>query len=328
MTKKRIAGNLDALDLALIKELEINARQSSSDLAERIQSNERTIRRRLKRLLDEGLIQPITIIDPFALGFESVVVLGITVDRGQVDAVVEELVTAEKVVSVTIVAGRYNIMAWLHCRNNHEIRDFIVQYLGAIPAIVNAEAMPTMEFWKSSYAVLADNPYIPVKLGVGRHVDAVDIALICELEADAMQPNVRLARKLGLSLPTVRKRLQRLLEEHIVRVVAVTDSYTLGYTASAGILIKARPGAIEAVATRLASYPRMQLVLSTYGAYDIFAWGTFRDNMSLYTFIRKELDGIPAINSYETLICLEYWRYNFGMAHYRRSLDDVSAAGI
>ena len=53
--------NLDLVDLKIIEELENNSRISYSDISQKIDKTEATVRRRVKKLLEEGVITRFTI---------------------------------------------------------------------------------------------------------------------------------------------------------------------------------------------------------------------------------------------------------------------------
>lgn len=326
MARRRDNKSVNVVDMALIKELEIDARQASSDLASKIGISEKTVRRRIQRLLDGDVIRIVALADTFALGYVTVAIMGINVERGQVDAVIEKLTSSDKIIGVTIVTGRYDILAWVFCQDLQELWSFITEEIGGISAVSSVETMITLGIWKNSYSVLADKKPIPPRLIREQVVDSNDIKLIAELEIDATQSNNRLAQKLGTSVPTVRKKLQRLLDENVIQVVAVANPYILGYTTPAGILLKVRPGSIKSVADQLAAYPSIQMVLPTSGAYDIVAWGIFQDTDALSTFVRKELDGIPGINSYETLVNLRYGKFSIQFAGRWQGRGEVQTA--
>lgn len=309
MVRKSEAQFLDTTDMALIRELEMDARQAISELSLKVGVGERTVRRRIQRLLEEDVVRIVALADPFALGYVTVAILGINVERGQVEVVVEELASTENISGVAIVTGRYNILAWVFCQDLQELWNFVTQILGSISAVSSVETMMTLGIWKNSYSVLADNKPIPPRISQKQVADAIDVKLFTELEIYAMQSNTRLARKLEISVPTVRKRLQRILDENVIRIVAVANPYMLGYTTPAGILLKVRPTSIKDVADQLASYSSIQMVVPTSGACDIVAWGIFQNTEALSEFIRKELDSIPGINSYETLVNLRYGKF-------------------
>ncbi|MFX1589601.1 MAG: Lrp/AsnC family transcriptional regulator, partial [Promethearchaeota archaeon] len=52
---------LDLIDLKILEELKKNSRISFSDISERIDKTEATVRRRVKKLIEEGIITRFTI---------------------------------------------------------------------------------------------------------------------------------------------------------------------------------------------------------------------------------------------------------------------------
>ena len=56
-------------------------------------------------------------------------------------------------------------------------------------------------------------------------LDSVDQKLIQALQADGRQSNVELAKLLGLSESTVRKRIKALVSKNIIRLTAVPNPY-------------------------------------------------------------------------------------------------------
>jgi Lrp/AsnC family transcriptional regulator for asnA, asnC and gidA len=61
--------NLDHLDYQIIQELHQDARSSASHIARKTKSNERTVRKRIERLVKDGVIRLTAIIDPEAFGY-------------------------------------------------------------------------------------------------------------------------------------------------------------------------------------------------------------------------------------------------------------------
>ena len=59
-------------------------------------------------------------------------------------------------------------------------------------------------------------------------VDEFDREIIGLLQQDGRLANVEIARALGITEGTVRKRLERLLSEGIIRIMAVADPVALG----------------------------------------------------------------------------------------------------
>jgi Lrp/AsnC family transcriptional regulator for asnA, asnC and gidA len=135
-------------------------------------------------------------------------------------------------------------------------------------------------------------------------IDALDLMIIRELQSDPQQPQADIAKKLGAGATTVRRRLKRLLDEHIIRIVAIADPHALGYIRTM-IGIKVCPGSIDAVADKLAAYANVHYALMTTGPYDLVVWAVFRDTDELSDFIRHELGDIEGLASYESMLTLK-----------------------
>jgi len=71
---------LDDIDVKLIKELQIDARQKATNLAQKLGVHVATINRRIQRLLHEDVIQFRTFIQPLSLGYHGNALIGLSCD--------------------------------------------------------------------------------------------------------------------------------------------------------------------------------------------------------------------------------------------------------
>ena len=143
------------------------------------------------------------------------------------------------------------------------------------------------------------------------NLDALDFILIKELEKDGRQTNTDLAKKIGTSKATARRKLKRLLDDRIIKVVAVANPPALGYKTVATMGINVRPGEVDSVAAKLASYDYVHFVILSTGRYDIITWMMFREPEDLSDFLRNELGNIPGLVSAETMINLKIIKDSF-----------------
>ncbi|MBM3132675.1 MAG: Lrp/AsnC family transcriptional regulator [Chloroflexi bacterium] len=149
--KKRAPETFDELDMKLIRELETDGRQSNAELARKIGTSKATARRKLNRLLEDGIIRVVAVADPPALGYKTIATMGINVHPGQVDAVAEKLASHANVRFVIICAGRYDIIVWVMLREPEDLSDFIRNELGKIPGLAHAETMVYLKMKKFSF---------------------------------------------------------------------------------------------------------------------------------------------------------------------------------
>ena len=71
-----------------------------------------------------------------------------------------------------------------------------------------------------------------------RGLDPVDCEMIALLQKDGRIPNTEIAKKLGISEATVRTRLNRLIAEEYIQIVAVSNPIKLGFRITGSITIR------------------------------------------------------------------------------------------
>ena len=85
-------------------------------------------------------------------------------------------------------------------------------------------------------------------------MDDLDRKIINILGQRGRAPNAHIARDVGVSEGTVRRRLKRLINEKIITVVAQPDPRKLGYESEALIGVQVDPDKIDAVHWRRPPY--------------------------------------------------------------------------
>ena len=135
-------------------------------------------------------------------------------------------------------------------------------------------------------------------------MDGLDHGIIKVLRGDGRASNAAIARQVGVSEGTVRRRLGRLIEEQFVRIVALPDPVKLGLDAEALVGIKVDAGQVDQVADEVSSLAGVGWVAVTTGPYDLFAWVTLESAAALSSFLRAELGVIPGIRRSETFVSL------------------------
>lgn len=136
-------------------------------------------------------------------------------------------------------------------------------------------------------------------------IDERDRKIILELQRDARQSDARIARKTGISEASVRRRIARLIEDRVVRIMAVTSPWKVGYVVPAFIGISAELSRLDQVLEALTAMPRLHYVGLVTGQFDIIVWATFRSARDLADFVKRDLSCIPGIIKTETMITLE-----------------------
>ncbi|HEY5012187.1 MAG TPA: Lrp/AsnC family transcriptional regulator [Acidimicrobiia bacterium] len=134
-------------------------------------------------------------------------------------------------------------------------------------------------------------------------LDDADKSLVELLQRDGRLPYTRLAAQVGLSEAAVRQRVQRLIENKVVQIVAVTDPLTLGFRRQAMVGVKIEGDTI-AVADALAQIPEVDYVVCTSGSFDLLFEIVCEDDEHLLTLLNEQVRMIPGVRSTETFMYL------------------------
>jgi Lrp/AsnC family transcriptional regulator for asnA, asnC and gidA len=144
-------------------------------------------------------------------------------------------------------------------------------------------------------------------------MDELDRRIIALLERNGRASNARIARDVGVSEGTVRRRLKRLVQDRIINVIALPDPRKLGYESEALIGIQVDPDKIDQVATKVAELDHTRWVAVTTGTYDVFAWATLPNAEALGMFLREKVGTIPGVRRTETFVNLAVKKREYGI---------------
>ena len=144
-------------------------------------------------------------------------------------------------------------------------------------------------------------------------LDDIDKAIIRELQLDGRTPYAKLGPAVGLSQAAVRQRVQRLMENGVMQVVAVTDPLMLGFTLEAMIGVEV-DGDLRAVASKVAQVDNVDYVVVTTGRFDLVVEVVCRDHQELLHLINDVVRAIPGVRATETFtyLHLEKQTYSWG----------------
>ena len=136
-------------------------------------------------------------------------------------------------------------------------------------------------------------------------VDEIDEQLIRLLQKDARRSSGSLAAELKVSSATVRRRINRLTQNGILRIVALTDPTRVGYPLTAAIALKVETEKLDDLTDRLAKQSEVKWLSSATGRFDIIAVAQFRSTNEITNFLRRVLANQEGVKDTETYICLE-----------------------
>ena len=113
-------------DLDLIRILKEDARTPFTRIAEKFCVSETAIRKRVKKLLNKGVIKRFTIeVDPKKLGFEVTALIGVDTEPEAFISVIEKMREMEKVISLYTSTGDHMLLLEGWFKNTEELVKFV-----------------------------------------------------------------------------------------------------------------------------------------------------------------------------------------------------------
>ena len=135
-------------------------------------------------------------------------------------------------------------------------------------------------------------------------MDELDREIIAILQSNGRASNARIARRIGVSEGTVRRRLKKLIADGVIDIVAVVDAERLGYDTEALVGVQVDPDKVLEVAANLGELRESNWVAITTGTYDVFMWVTLQSADQLGAFLREKLGIVSGVRRTETFVRL------------------------
>jgi DNA-binding Lrp family transcriptional regulator len=131
-----IKTGFDLLDYQIIRELHEDVRMSSSEIARKLDANERTIRKRIDRLIADGVIRPTAVVNPAAFGYVTAADIFLDAEPEQEDEIVKALQSIPEVTYIAFGLGSRDMSIEARFKDNDAMREFLRHGITAIPGVL------------------------------------------------------------------------------------------------------------------------------------------------------------------------------------------------
>ncbi len=147
-------------------------------------------------------------------------------------------------------------------------------------------------------------------------IDHVDCQMIRLLQEDGRIPNTEIAKRLGVSEATVRSRLNRLIEEEYIQIVAVSNPMKLGFEIVGNIRIHVDIRKMDKIIKELKKLKPLWFIVQTTGKTGIDTEFVVKSLEELNELIFDKINKIDGIVRSETSLFLKYIKrqYDWGTA--------------
>jgi Lrp/AsnC family transcriptional regulator for asnA, asnC and gidA len=134
-------------------------------------------------------------------------------------------------------------------------------------------------------------------------IDNIDLEIVDMLMEDGRMRAAEIARRLGnKSERAVRYRIDRMVENHVIRLSAIVNPKGLGMNVVADVWLEVESDAILDVARKLTSYENVSYVACSIGETDISVQVLAADTTEVYNFVTEVIGKIPGVRKTTTSI--------------------------
>ena len=142
---------MDETDRAIIACLQYDGRMPFTDVAAELGISEGTVRRRVKRLTESGVMQIVAIVEPQSLGWSAAGMIGVTVQAGQIEAVASQIAQFPEVSYLFMASGEFDLFVEIFCRDREHLVFFLNQKLQQVPGVQRTQTFMILKMYKLSY---------------------------------------------------------------------------------------------------------------------------------------------------------------------------------
>jgi Lrp/AsnC family transcriptional regulator for asnA, asnC and gidA len=129
---------IDDTNLAIVKNLR-DGRKSFKQIADELGVSENTVRARVQKLTDEGILEVIGLVDPEALPGHRLVMVGVKLATMDLVNKGEEFSKLRGVVSVSVVTGRYDLLLVVFLKEGFGLLEFYTEEVAKLEDVQSVE---------------------------------------------------------------------------------------------------------------------------------------------------------------------------------------------
>ena len=148
----RLSSPHDDLNQQIVRLLQDDGRAAYDVIAQKLGVSGGTIRNRVARMREAGMLRIVAVVDPVAVDYESDAMLGIKTAPGVAPAeVAQRLDPHAAVVYIMWVSGRFDLLVEVVCDEETELALFLNEHIHGQSDIAHVEVMTRLVMFKNQF---------------------------------------------------------------------------------------------------------------------------------------------------------------------------------
>lgn len=299
----------DATDRRILRILGRTPRAPYADVGAAIGVHERTVARRVERMIATGRVRFTASLITEFLGEGTVVQLAVRCAPGAVHGTAMTLAARADTRSVEVGSGDLLVLVEQVLDRPEELLPLLDGPIGRLPGVRDVQSSVVLRLlltaadWspddpdptavRAAAIAGADLPDPPV-------IDDLDRRMVAALQRDARMSMTRLAAATNVGETTARRRLTRLMGSHVLHLRLFAEPAVLGFPVESRLRIGVEPGQLPGALRRLAAEPSIRYLAVTTGRHNVLAYASHTTVGSMADFTVRALaavEGLRAVDS-------------------------------
>ncbi|MFI6900026.1 Lrp/AsnC family transcriptional regulator [Nonomuraea sp. NPDC050394] len=301
---------MDVLDRRLIAALQVSPRASWGEIGRVVGEHERTVARRLQRVINEGMVRVTAIYDDLRTGHGRPVHLHVQVRPGASAKVAAALSERPDTRSVYSLTGEADLGCELVAPSREMLHDIVSSEVTDISGVLQTRTQvvlhtfTTVAEWHAPFLTPEEVAELRPVYSAGPLPDQDGLSPLEKeiaelLVADGRAAFTAIAERLDVSLPTARRRAASLLDRRLLLMRAEIEPALLGLEVEAQIWLKVRPHGLDQVGLTLAAHPDVRYCAATSGTHSVIVQVVAAHEADLYRFLTNvvgPIDDVTDVN--------------------------------
>lgn len=304
---------LSKTDRAIVANLQEDGRRPYVSIAREIGVTEKTVRNRVRHLVESKVIQIVALTSPVALGYRAGAMIGVITDAdAPASNVATEIASVSGVDYVVVTAGRFSLLVEILARDMQALRRISESKIGTIAGVRSVEIFPyfRIDYQQARFSGFqgAECQNTAVR---ATEMDAAGKRISALLSIDGRLSVNEMAAKLDISETQIRNRIRTLVTSQQMRVMAIINPMNLSFEAIAWVAIKAAPGhSVRQLADDLTRISNVSYLAICAGRFDMFVEVVCASNDELLSVLDESVRTLSGVAEFESFLYLDL--------HYKR----------
>lgn len=313
--------DFDELDVRVGTALQVNGRASWELISTALKVPVRTIARRGQRLIDTGTVRVSTYLDTTVVGDARPLVIQIGTPPGGAMDVARIVATRSDASSVSVLESGSEVICLLTPRTALERECLVVEYLPGIERVSSVRVGTVLKFFRSGFdwtalplpedavQLLRDPDTRGGKTTPPRvTLSDGDEELIAVLAEDGRATVTEVAERLSISPPTVKRRLDSLLDAGALHVRTEISPILHGLRVEALTWLEVSPDRVERVGAVLGDHPSVRFCAVCTGTTQLLVDCVVADEHALYRFLTEDVGSLGVTSSQTSVVLIPVQR--------------------